>query len=581
MKPSRQTELGQVLHRSRKTIYGVAAFSCVINMLALAPSLYMLQVYDRVLASGNETTLLMLTLLVLGLFLLSGLLEFVRSTVLVRVGNRFDMSLSTRVFSAAFERSLAGAGGSPVQAVTDLTSLRQFLAGNALVAFFDAPWTPVYIAVTYMVHPLLGYLTLAGSIILCTLAYITNASTQKPLAQASQASVAAGQFADNHLRNAEVIESMGMLPGFRSRWFGQHRRVLALQTVASDRSSRISSVSRFIRLSLQSLSLGAGAMLVIDGEITGGMMIASSILMGKALAPVDSAIGSWRQLVGARVAYERLDALLKAAPPRGRHISLPRPSGRLDVENVFAAAPGSHEAILKGLSFSISPGEVVGIVGPSASGKSTLARLLVGIWQANRGHVRLDGADIFQWNKDELGPCLGYLPQDIELFEGSVADNIARFGEHADADIILAAQRAGVHDMILRLPDGYDTRLGVDGASLSGGQKQRVALARALYGDPALVVLDEPNSNLDEQGETALLLAVRDLKRRGAAVVIITHRMNILSSVDKLLVLRDGALVMHGPREEVLKTLRQQQLQAVATAAQEKAHGGLQVVAST
>jgi len=582
MRTSRHTELSQALQRFRRTLYGLAAFSCVINLLALAPSLYMLQVYDRVLASRNQTTLLMLTFLVLGLFILSALLEFIRSTVLVRIGNRFDMTLSTRVFTAAFERSLVGAGGSPSQAVADLANVRQFLAGHSLIAFFDAPWTPIYIAVTYMVHPILGYLALAGSIILCILAYITNAATQKPLAQANQASVAAGQFANNHLRNAEVIESMGMLPGLRSLWLGQHRRVLALQTLASDRSSRISSLTRFVRLSLQALSLGAGAMLVIDGSITAGMMIACSILMGRALGPVESAIGSWRQLLGARIAYERLDELLKAAPPRGKHISLPRPTGRLDVENVFAAAPGSHDVILKGLSFSINSGEVVGVIGPSASGKSSLARLLVGVWQANRGSVRLSGADIFQWNKDELGLHLGYLPQDIELFEGSIADNIARFGEHADQAIIQAAQRAGVHDMILRLPNGYDTRLGVDGASLSGGQKQRIALARAMYGEPSLVVLDEPNSNLDDVGEVALLQSVNDMKRRGVTVVVVTHRMNILACVDKLLVLRSGVLAMQGPREEVLKTLRENQVRAVAgSAMQDKPHGGLQVVAGT
>lgn len=580
MKSPRRTELSHALQRFRMTFYCLAAFSCVINVLALAPSIYMLQVYDRVLASGNETTLLMLTILVLALFLLSGLLEFIRSTVLIRIGNRFDMMLSTRVFSAAFERSLVGAGGSPSQAVADLTNLRQFLAGNSLVAFFDAPWTPIYIAVTYMVHPVLGYLVLGGSVILCILAYITNAWTHKPLAQANQASIAAGQFANNHLRNAEVIESMGMLSGLRSRWFGQHRRVLALQALASDRSFRISSLTRFVRLSLQSLCLGAGAVLVIDGTITAGMMIACSILMGKALGPVEAAIGSWKHFLSARSAYGRLDELLKAAPPRGKNISLPRPVGRLDLDNVYATAPGSHEAILKGLGFSVGAGEVVGVIGPSASGKSTLARLLVGVWQANRGHVRLDGADIFQWNKDELGSHLGYLPQDIELFEGTVADNIARFGERSDGDIIRAAQRAGVHDMILHLPNGYDTRLGVDGASLSGGQKQRVALARAIYGDPSLVVLDEPNSNLDDQGEAALVQTVNDLKRGGSTVVVITHRMNILGAVDKLLVLRDGALAMYGSREEVLKALRQQQLQAVAATAQAQGRGGLQVVAS-
>ncbi len=573
MKPSRRTELGEALYRFRKTFYSLAAFSCVINILALTPSLYMLQVYDRVLASGNETTLLMLTILALGLFLLSGLLEFARSSVLIRVGNRFDMMLNTRVFTAAFERNLRAAGGNPSQAVHDLTNLRQFLTGNALFALFDAPWTPIYIGVTFMVHPLLGLITLCGSITLFVLAYITNLATQKPLAEANQASIAAGAFANNHLRNAEVIEAMGMLPGLRARWFGQHRRVLSLQTLASDRAARISTVTRFVRVSLQSLILGAGALLVIDGSITAGMMIVCSILMGKALGPVELAIGTWKQLLSTRVAYERLDEMLKAAPPRGESVSLPAPKGALSLENVFATAPGSQTPILKSLSFAVNAGEVVGIIGPSASGKSTLARVLVGVWQAKGGHVRLDGADVFLWNKDELGPHLGYLPQDIELFEGTIAENIARFGEPNDEKVILAAQRALVHDMILRLPQGYDTRLGPDGASLSGGQKQRLGLARALYGDPALVVLDEPNSNLDDVGEVALVQSLKDLKTRGATVIVITHRMNVLSAVDKLLMINNGAMALYGPREDVLKALRQQQAQAAASVA-----GPLQIV---
>ncbi|RTZ43172.1 type I secretion system permease/ATPase [Candidimonas sp. SYP-B2681] len=566
MKPSRRTELGEVLYRFRKTFYSLAAFSCVINVLALTPSLYMLQVYDRVLASSNQTTLLMLTILVLGLYLLSGLLEFARSSVLIRVGNRFDMMLNDRVFTASFERNLRKAGGNPSQAVHDLTNVRQFLTGNALFAFFDAPWTPIYIGVTFMVHPLLGLITLGGSIILFVLAYVNNVATQKPLAEANQASIAAGSFANNHLRNAEVIEAMGMLPGLRSRWFGQHRRVLLLQTLASDRAARISTVTRFVRISLQSLILGAGALLVIEGSITAGMMIVCSILMGKALGPVELAIGTWKQLLSTRVAYARLDEMLKEAPPRGTSMSLPAPKGQLLLENVFATAPGSQLPILKGLSFAIGSGEVVGIIGPSASGKSTLARLLVGVWQAKGGHVRLDGADVFLWNKDELGPHLGYLPQDIELFEGTIAENIARFGEVDHEKVILAAQRSGVHDMILRLPKGYDTRLGVDGASLSGGQKQRIGLARAIYGDPALVVLDEPNSNLDDVGEAALVDTVNELKSRGTTVVVITHRMNILNAVDKLLVMREGTMTLYGPREDVLKALRQQQLQAAASA---------------
>ncbi|MYN13967.1 type I secretion system permease/ATPase [Pusillimonas sp. TS35] len=573
MTSSRRTELGEALYRFRKIFYSLAAFSCVINILGLTPALYMLQVYDRVLASANQTTLLMLTLLVVGLYLLSALLEFARSQVLIRVGNRFDMMLNQRIFTASFERNLRRAGGNPAQAVQDLTNLRQFLTGNALFAFFDAPWTPIYIAVTFMVHPLLGLITLLGSLVLIVLAYITNVVTRKPLAEANQASISAAAFANNHLRNAEVIEAMGMLPGLRARWFGQHNRVLALQTQASDRNARISTFSRFVRISLQSLILGAGALLVIEGSITAGMMIVCSILMGKALGPVEQAIGAWRQMLGARQAYARLDEMLIDAPPRGDTLTLPAPTGHLRLENVIATAPGGQNALLKGLSFDIPAGDAVGVIGPSAAGKSTLARILVGVWPARAGTVRLDGADVYLWNKDELGPHIGYLPQDIELFEGTIAENIARFGAVNDERVIEAAQRAGVHDMILHLPHGYDTRLGTDGASLSGGQKQRIALARALYGSPAVLVLDEPNSNLDDSGEAALVKAIADAKRRGATIVLITHRMNVLNAMDKLLVLRDGALALYGPRDDVLNALRQQQIKAASSTGQRNIAG--------
>lgn len=573
MTTSRRTELGVALYRFRKIFYSLAAFSCVINILGLTPALYMLQVYDRVLTSANETTLLMLTLLVVGLYLLSALLEFARSQVLIRIGNRFDMLLNQRIFTASFERNLRRAGGNPAQAIQDLTNLRQFMTGSALIAFFDAPWTPVYIAVTFMVHPLLGFITLAGSIILIVLACITNAVTRRPLAEANQASIFAAAFANNHLRNAEVIEAMGMLPGLRARWFGQHSRVLSLQTQASDRNARISTASRFVRITLQSIVLGAGALLVIDGSITAGMMIVCSILMGKALGPVEQAIGAWRQMLNTRQAYARLDEILKEAPQRGDTLSLPAPQGHIRLENVFAGAPGGQSAIIKGLSFDIPAGDAVGVIGPSAAGKSTLARVLVGIWPSRAGTVRLDGADVYLWNKDELGPHVGYLPQDIELFEGSIAENIARFGVVSDERVIEAAQQAGVHDMILRLPQGYDTRLGADGASLSGGQKQRVALARALYGNPSLLVLDEPNSNLDESGEAALMQAIADMKRRGSTVVLITHRMNVLNAMDKLLVMRDGTLAMYGPRDDVFKALHPKQIKTATQPEQARASG--------
>ncbi len=566
MTPHHRTELGEALFRFRRILYSLAAFSFVINMLALTPSLYMLQVYDRVLNSRNETTLLVLSLLVVAIFALSGLLQLVRSSVLIRVGNRFDAMLNQRVFTAAFERNLRREGGNPSQAIQDLTRLRQFLTGNALFAVFDVPWTPIYIAVAFIVHPLLGAMNVFGSVVLIAMAYLTHVATHKPLDEANQASVRANAFANSHLHNAEVIEAMGMLPGLRARWLSQHRRMLGLQTVASDRNARISGVSQFVRISLQSLILGVGALLVIQGKITAGMMIVCSILMGQALRPVEMAINSWKQFIACRGAYARLDEMLKTAPPRGASLSLPAPRGQIVLENVYATPPGARAAVLKGLNFTIDAGDVVGVIGPSGAGKSTLARLLVGVWGAQAGTVRLDGADIYRWNKDELGPHIGYLPQDIELFEGSVAENIARFAIPDSAQVIAAAQQAGVHDMILHLPQGYDTQMGMNGSSLSGGQRQRVALARAIYGNPSLIVLDEPNSNLDEAGEASLVETLRVLKAQGSTVIVITHRTSVLAAVDKLLVMRDGVVMMYGAREDVLKGLHQQQLQARAQA---------------
>ncbi|WP_298051662.1 type I secretion system permease/ATPase [uncultured Paenalcaligenes sp.] len=564
MKPTNRTELGQAIHQFRKTFYSLTAFSCVINLLGLTPALFMLQVYDRVLSSRNETTLLMLVLLVGGLYLISALLEFARSRVLIRVGNKLDMTLNQRVFTASFERNLRQSGGNPSQALNDLITVRQFMTGNSLFAFIDTPWTPIYMGVAFLIHPILGFVMLGGSIVLIVLAYFNSVSTQKPLADANRASVASSHFADNHLRNAEVIESMGMLPGLRMRWLKMHAHVLSLQTLASDRSARFTGATRFIRMYLQSLILAAGAVLVLTGDITPGMMIVCSLLMGKALAPVEQVIGAWKHMIAARESYKRLDELLESAPQRGETLSLPAPKGHVLVENLIAGAPGQPAPILRGVSFEAQPGEVVGVIGPSASGKSTLARLLVGVWGARAGSVRLDGADIYLWNKDELGPHLGYLPQDIELFDGTIAENICRFAEPDSEKIIQAAQRAGVHEMILRLPKGYDTPLGSGGGvSLSGGQKQRLGLARAMYGNPAMVVLDEPNSNLDDVGERALVAAINDLKQRGTTVFLITHRMNILQVVDKLLVMREGSVAMYGPRQQVLTALQQQQAPAV------------------
>ena len=566
-----RTELSEVLFSFRKTFYQLGAFSLVINLLGIMPSIYMLQVYDRVLASSNETTLLMLTLMTLGLYVLMELLEFTRSSVLIRVGNKLDMLLNQRVFTAAFERNLKRTGGNPSQAIHDLTNVRQFLTGNGLFAFFDAPWTPIYLLICFMFHPLLGLFVLIGAVLLFGLAYVTETATRKPLADANQAAMASSAFANNNLRNAEVIEAMGMMPAIRSRWFKHHGRILENQTLASDRAARITAVTKFVRISMQSLILGLGALLVIEGKLTPGGMIACSILMGKALQPVELAIGTWKQLLNVRTAYARLDELLTSHPARGAGMPLPPPKGQMTLEGVIAVPPGGQHPVLRGLSFSMNPGEVVGVIGPSASGKSTLARLLVGVWPAQAGKVRLDGADIFQWNKDDLGPWMGYLPQDIELFEGTVSENIARFGKVDSNQVIDAAIRAGVHDMILRFPQGYDTRLGADGGMLSGGQKQRIGLARAIYGNPSFIVLDEPNSNLDDVGEAALVRTVLDLKARGKTVVLITHRTSIINAVDKLLVLREGELAAYGPRDQVLAHLMQQQQQAQQQAQQAQA----------
>jgi ATP-binding cassette, subfamily C, bacterial exporter for protease/lipase len=554
---NKKNEIEQTLLAFKSTFWTIGTFSAITNLLMLVPSLYMLQVYDRVLASRNEMTLIMLTVLMLGAYVLMSGLELVRSFVLVRVGARFDLALNKRVYTAAFEQNLKQAGGNAGQALNDLTTLRQFLTGNGLFAFFDAPWFPIYLAVIFAFDVWLGLFALVGSMILIALAFINERVTKAPLGEANSMAIASSAMATNNLRNAEVIESMGMLPNLMGRWFKTHSKFLVLQADASEKAAKIAAVTKFTQVSLQSLVLGFGALLVLENDITAGMMIAASILVGRTLAPVQQVIGVWKSWSSTRSAYERLSRLLEANPAREAGMELPKPQGALSVEGVTAAPPGGKSAILKGLSFAIVPGDVLGVIGPSGSGKSTLARLLVGVWPAQMGKVRLDGADIYQWNKGELGPHMGYLPQDIELFAGTVSENIARFGEVDAEKVVVAAKRAGVHDMILHMPDGYDTRLGEAGAGLSGGQKQRIGLARAMYGDPSLIVLDEPNSNLDDIGEQALVQAILDLRQRGKTIVLITHRTTVLGATSKLLLLRDGAAQAFGPTNEVLAALQE------------------------
>jgi ATP-binding cassette, subfamily C, bacterial exporter for protease/lipase len=557
-----RTELAEVMFSFRKAFYTAGLFSMFINILGLVPSIYMLQVYDRVLQSRNVTTLVMLTIIMLGFYVMLGMLEFARSKLLIRIGAQLDMKLNNRVFVASFERNLKRAGGNAGQALGDLTTVRQFLTGNGLFAFFDAPWAPIYLVVIFLFNPWLGLFALCASLILFSLAWVTERSTRKPLAEATQVAASANNYATNNLRNAEVIEAMGMLDNLRQRWMQKQTRFLALQNEASDKAATISAATKSIRIAVQSLVLGGGALLVIEGQLTSGGMIAASILLGKSLSPVEMAIGVWKQLLGARTAYHRLEELLADHPERTAGMALPAPAGHLLLEGVTATAPGSQALILKQVGFNVVSGEIVGVIGPSASGKSTLARLLVGVWPTLGGKVRLDGADIYTWDKNLLGPSVGYLPQDIELFEGSIAENIARFGDVDAGQVVEAAKLAGVHDMILRFPKGYDTQIGDGGSALSGGQRQRIAFARAIYGNPSFVVLDEPNSNLDDVGEAALVRAIQELKRRGCTVILITHRTSIISVVDKLLLLVDGMLQLYGPRDQVLHTI-QERAQAV------------------
>lgn len=557
-----QNEVAQVLASFKQTFRNIGVFSAVINMLMLMPAIYMLQLYDSVLTSRNEMTLLMLTFIMLGAYIFMGSLEYVRSFVLIRVGAQLDMKLNKRVYTAAFEQSLKQGDGNAGQALKDLTNLRQFLTGNALFAFFDAPWFPIYLFVIFMFHPILGVFALFGTVILITLAYINEKISHKPLAEANSMAIASGNVASNNLRNAEVIEAMGMLPNIQSRWYKLHSRFLNLQAEASEKAGVVAALSKSFTVALQSLMLGLGALLVLDNSITPGMMIAGSILLGRAIAPVQLLISVWKQIGSTRSAYERLTQLLEQNPAREAGMALPKPKGMIAVENVTAVPPGGKVPVIKGLSFSLAAGEVLGIIGPSGSGKSTLARLLVGVWPAAAGKVRLDGADVYLWNKDELGPHVGYLPQDIELFAGTVSENIARFGEINADKVILAAKRAGVHEMILNMPEGYDTPLGDGGAGLSGGQKQRLGLARTMYDDPSLIVLDEPNSNLDDVGEQALLAALVDLKKRGKTIILITHRTSIISVTTKLLLLQDGSAKLFGPTNQVIEQLSKQQQQA-------------------
>ncbi|MYA36607.1 MAG: type I secretion system permease/ATPase [Gammaproteobacteria bacterium] len=537
--------------------FGFAAlFSAAVNLLMLTPIIYMLQVYDRVVASGSVPTLTMLTILMVCLLLAMGGFEWVRSMVMIGASNRLEQRLRQRVSEATFNRALLSGGmTTSAQPMNDLSQLRQYLTGPSLFAFFDAPWVPIYLFVMYLFHPWFALAGVFAVIVMLVLALANEKMTSKKLQDANALNNKVNNQLNGTLRNAEVVAAMGMGNNIRRGQEDGSESVMELQSVASRQAGALTSLSKSFRVIMQSLTLGMGALLALQQEISPGMMIAGSLLLGRALAPIDLLVNTWRGFSVARAQYNRLGELLEQLPPQPLPMPLPEPRGQLAVEGLFVLPPASQTFVVRNANFDLAPGEALGIVGPSASGKSSLARAILGVWPSARGAVRLDGAEIFTWDRDQLGPHLGYLPQDIELFDGSIADNICRFGEQDSEAIVAAARLAGVHELILELPQGYNTIIGGSGGVLSGGQRQRIGLARAVYGDPCLIVLDEPNSNLDDQGEKELVEALERIKNKGSTVIVISHRTMVLQSMDKMLVLKEGATINYGPRSQVLAAL--------------------------
>ncbi|WP_298885774.1 type I secretion system permease/ATPase [uncultured Bradyrhizobium sp.] len=530
-------------------------FSFFINLLAFVGPLYMLQVYDRVLGSRNIGTLVALTIIASFLLIVYSLLEKIRSSILVRLGLLFADKAKSPLFDTVLRGTLVQPGGGHVQVLRDLDTIREFLTGTGLIAFCDAPWVPVFVAGCFIMHPWFGYVAGTGAILIFALALANELLTRNELKEASKNSVAANSYASATFRNADVLYAMGMLRGLRDRWSDKHEQGLQLQAKASDRAGFLVALSKFVRAFLQVAILGVGAYLAVNQETSAGAMVAASIIMGRALSPVEIAVSQWKGFLAARSAYDRIRNLVGLLPEEPEKVALKPPQGAISVENILVVPPGGKEPVIREVSFALQPGEVLGVIGPSAAGKSSLARSLVGVWRAAVGKIRIDGSELSHWNREQLGPYLGYLPQDVELLAGTVAENIARFGEAEEDKLFAAAEMAGVHKLIQNLPDGYNTQVGEGGFALSGGQRQRVGLARALYGKPSLVVLDEPNASLDSEGELALMEALQSLKRAGCTVVVISHKTSMLAAVDKLLVLASGRVTMFGSRDEVLAKL--------------------------
>ena len=560
----RRSELGDALRACRGAFIGVGLMSCIINLLYLTGSIFMLEIYDRVLPSRSVPTLVGLVIIAAGLYFAQGVLDLIRGRILGRIGTALDEALNARVFQTVVRLPLLmGGRNDGLQPLRDLDNVRSFLGSQGPGAFFDLPWLPFYLAICFAFHFLIGVTALVGAVILVTLTLITEYLTRDPAREVTTLAVRRNDLAVASRRNAEVLVAMGMAGRLTRRWSEANEKYLSGNQTASDVAGGLGAVAKVMRMMLQSAVLGVGAYLVIHQEATAGIIIAGSILSARALAPVDLAILHWKNFVAARQSWHRLNFLLEQVPQQPVPTLLQNPSSRLSVEGISIAAPGDQKVIVADASFVLNAGQGLGIIGPSGSGKSSLVRALVGVWQPFRGKVRIDGAALDQWSSDVLGQFIGYLPQDVELFTGSVAQNICRFDPEAKSEtIIAAAKEAGVHDMIIKMRDGYNTEVGEQGAALSAGQAQRVALARALYGDPFLIVLDEPNSNLDTEGDEALTRAVRAARQRGAIVVVVAHRPVGIEAVDQILVLKDGRVQALGPKEQVLAQVLQPRIAA-------------------
>ncbi len=554
-----RSTVGRALLSAKRALWGVGIFSMFVNILMLTGPIYMLQVYDRVLLSSSVSTLVAISILMAAMYGFMGFLEFCRSRVLTRLAGRFEQSLGGRTFKIWLKQGLYGQSAPRHSPMTDLSTLKQFLSGNGPGTFFDIPWVPIYIAVIFILHWSIGILAIIGTLIILAVALYNEFATRKPQLESLKYRRQEQVFSQQAHRNADTVAAMGMGAAMGQKWAELNTKGRDEGLASSDKAGNASSITKAFRMFMQSATLGLGGYLAVLQIITPGAMIAGSIILGRALAPVQMAIGQWRGFTAARDSFDRLNKFYDAIPEDEDTLNLPAPTGVLSVENVIAAPPGVQQATLHGLNFTIKPGQGLGVIGPSASGKSTLARLLVGIWLPQKGAVRLDGASFDQWNRDALGPYIGYLPQAVEMFDGTVGQNISRFATNAtDEAIVSAAKMAGVHDLILRLPSGYSTLIGEGGTVLSGGQNQRIGLARALYGDPVLIVLDEPNASLDADGDAALTQAITHARKRGATVIVMAHRPSAISAVDQLLVLRDGKQIAFGSKEAVLKEMNEQ-----------------------